>query len=193
MNFISFILVANIRRRVSAFWQVAKYFFQNLNLFPSQPPSTDQYELQNERISTKVFIILLTSILTILLLYTSLESVTETVNVKTPTLAQYSQLYAKYPQTLACACTTISINYEKFLRVEYSFHQVCSSVFITENWINYLATLDLYGYFYAADFRVSGTFTFQTLSAFCDLLGWQLSLCVFFKNFNFIFQLQKYN
>ena len=30
-------------------------------------------------------------------------------------------------------------------------------------------------------------------SAYHKILGWQLSLCVFFKNFNFIFQLQKYN
>jgi hypothetical protein len=135
------------------------------------PPSTDEYELQNERISTRIFILLLTLILTILLLYTSLESVTKTVNVKTPTLAQYSQLYATYPETLTCPCTTISVNYGKFLHVEYSFHQVCSSIFVTENWINYLATLLEFGPLYANDFRVSGTFTFQALGALCDLVN----------------------
>jgi hypothetical protein len=139
------------------------------------PPSTDEYELQNERISTRVFIILLTIILTILLLYTSLESVTKTVNIKSPTLAQYSKLYATYPQTLTCPCTQISINYGKFLHVEYSFHQVCNSIFVTENWINYLATLEGPDTVYNDDFRYSGTFTFQALSALCDLVNRTLS------------------
>jgi hypothetical protein len=139
------------------------------------PPTTDEYELQNERISTRIFIILLTIILTILLLYTSLESVTKTVNVETPTLAQYSQLYATYPQTLTCACTTISINYGKFFDVEYSFHQVCNSIFVTENWINFLATSGARQSLYYDDFRASGTFTFQALSAFCDLINSTIS------------------
>jgi hypothetical protein len=163
--------VANIRRRVSAFWQETKYAFQNLNLFPSVPPSTDEYELQNERISTRIFIILLAIILTVLLLYTSLAIVTKTVNVETPTLAQYSKLYTTYPQTLTCACTQISINYGKFLHVEYSFHQVCNSVFVTENWIILLATGGTHTGFYYDDFRASGTSTFQALSAFCDLVN----------------------
>jgi hypothetical protein len=139
------------------------------------PPSTDEYELQNERISTRVFIILLTIILTILLLYTSLESVTKTVNIKSPTLAQYSDLYATYPQTLTCPCTQISINYEKFLRIEYSFHQVCSSLFVTENWINFLATSGSFGVHYTEDFRGSGMFTFQALSTLCDLVNKTIS------------------
>jgi hypothetical protein len=175
MNFIFYSIVANIRRRVSAFWQGIKSFFQNLNLFPSVPPSTDGYELQNERISTRLFIILLTIILTILLLYTSLESVTKTVNIKNPTLAQYSKLYATYPQTLTCACTQISINYGKFLHVEYSFHQVCSSVFVTEDWINYLVAIRGHVNPYTEDFRASGKFTFQALSAFCDLVNRTIS------------------
>jgi hypothetical protein len=179
-----FILVANIRRRVSAFWQGTKSFFQNLNLFPSAPPTTDEYELRNERISTRLFIILLTIILTVLLLYTSLATVTKTVNVETPTLAQYSKLYATYPQTLTCPCTTISINYGKFLHVEYSFHQVCSSVFVTENWISYLAAANAHKSLYTDDFRASGTFTFQALSAFCDLINRTISdsLTVFYSS-----------
>jgi hypothetical protein len=118
---------------------------------------------------------LLTIILTVLLLYTSLESVTKTVDIKTPTLAQYSQLYATYPQTLTCPCTQISINYGKFLHVEYSFHQVCSSVFVTENWINYLSILWEREPLETDDFRAAGKFTFQLLSALCDLVNTTVS------------------
>jgi hypothetical protein len=139
------------------------------------PPSTDEYELQNERISTRLFIILLTIILTVLLLYTSLERVTKTGSMETPTLAQYSKLYATYSQTLTCPCTTISINYGKFLHVEYTFHQVCSSVFVTENWISYLAKFYQYEELYVDDFRLSGTYTFQALNSFCDLINRTIS------------------
>jgi hypothetical protein len=157
------------------FFSKLKRYLSTFNVFPSVPPTTDEYELQNERISTRLFIILLTIILTILLLYTSLVNVTKTVNIKNPTLVRYSQLYATYSQTLTCPCTTISINYEEFLHVEYSFHQVCNSIFVTENWINDLASS--YGDItvYPEDFRSTGTYTFQGLSAFCALINRTIS------------------
>jgi hypothetical protein len=161
-----------------------KRYLSTFNVFSSVPPTTDPYELQNEIISTRLFIILSTITLTILLLYTSLVSVTKTVNIKNPTLAQYSELYATYSQTLTCACTTISINYGDFLNVQYSFHQVCSSIFVTENWIYYLATS--YGYIavYSKDFRWTGTSTFQGLRAFCNLINRTISdsLTRFYSN-----------
>jgi hypothetical protein len=157
------------------FFSKIKRYISTFNVFPSVPPTTDAYELQNERISTRLFIILLTIILTILLLYTSLVSVTKTVNTKNPALAEYSELYAAYSQTLTCPCTTISINYEEFLHVDYSFHQVCNSIFVTKNWIDFLATLNEDGTVYPKDFRWTGTYTFQGLSAFCDLINTTIS------------------
>jgi hypothetical protein len=152
-----------------------KRYLSTFNVFPSVPPTTDAHELQNERISTRLFVILLTIILTILLLYTSLVNVTRTVNIKNPSLAQYSQLYATYPQTLTCACTTISINYGKFLHVECSFHQVCNSIFVTENWIYYLSEYMESRGFLSDDFRTTGSYTFQGLSALCDLINRTIS------------------
>jgi hypothetical protein len=157
------------------FFLKLKCYLTTFNVFPSVPPTTDPYELQNERISTRLFIILLTIILTILLLYTSLVNVTKTVNIKNPSLAQYSQLHATYPQTLTCACTTISINYEQFLHVEYSFHQVCNSIFVTEEWNLYLASSYIVDQVYLDDFRTTATYTFQALSVFCDLINRTIS------------------
>jgi hypothetical protein len=157
------------------FFLKLKRYLSTFNVFPSVPPTTDPYKLQNERISTGLFIILLTIILTILLLYTSLVTVTKTVNIKNPTLAQYSQLYVTYPQTLTCPCTTISINYEEFLHVKYSFHQVCNSIFVTENWIYYLDTAYGFKIFDYDDFRWTGPYTFQGLNAFCALVNRTIS------------------
>jgi hypothetical protein len=165
-------------------WRKSKQFCQNLNLFPSVPPSTNEYDCRNERISTRLFISLFILILTILLFYTSFVNVTKTVNIKTPTLAQYSHLYATYPQTLICPCTTISINYEKFLRVEYSLHQVCSSIFVNENWTNYLSTFVDYDLMSLEDFRWTGTSTFQALSVFCNVINETIfnNLVFFYSN-----------
>jgi hypothetical protein len=158
-----------ITERVRSLWQRSKTFLRNFNAFESEPPTADQYERQNQNISTKLFIVLLTLILTVLLLYTSLVTVTKTVNVKAPTVAYYSQLYATYPQTLTCACTKISINYEKFLHVDYSLHQVCSSIFVTNNWIDYLASSYEIHKVNIYDFRATSSHAFEALSAFCEV------------------------
>ncbi|CAF3731251.1 unnamed protein product [Adineta steineri] len=138
------------------------------------PPSTDEYKLRTQRISTRLYILLLILSSTILLLYTSLENVTMTVNIATPTLTKYERLYSEYSQTLTCPCQHISINYEKFLSIEYTFHQVCTSFFITNDWISYIDVPPT-GYYVSGDFRVTGPYQFGTLRAFCELINSTMS------------------
>ncbi|CAF4071575.1 unnamed protein product, partial [Adineta steineri] len=161
-----------------------KHYILTFNIFPSIPPTTDEHRLRNQHISTRLFIILLIVSLSILLLYTSLINITQTVNVKAPSIIKYEQLYNSYSQALICDCTQISINYEKFIQIQYTLHQVCHSDFITQDWINYLASSpgnDELNYF---DFRVTSTFTFQALSTFCALIDQTISnsLIQFYSN-----------
>jgi hypothetical protein len=170
-----FVLEIIVREERYSVAQKLKHYLCTLNMFPSIPPSTDEHQLQNERTSTRIFIVLLTLLLTILLLYTSLINVTQTVTVKINTIAKYSQLYSTYPQTLTCPCTQISINYGTFLDVQYTFHQVCSSVFVDEYWINYLYNSYGNGAVYTYDFRYTSPMTFQGLSALCGLVNQTIS------------------
>ncbi len=112
--------------------------------------------------------------MTILLLYTSLVKVTKIINVKTPNLEQYKQLYLTYSQTLTCSCKKISINYGTILHIQYTLHPVCSSIFVNKTWINYLdkSTQDKY---VINDFIATARYAFQTLSAFCDLIDSTIS------------------
>jgi hypothetical protein len=160
---------------VQTLYQKSKLFFRNLNLFPTIPPTTDEYQLRNQRISTRLFIFLLIISLSILLLYNLLINITETVNIKAPSINEYSQLYNLHSQTLACDCTQISINYEKFIQIQYTFHQVCYSDFVTQDWIDYLATS--YGSFKVPidDFRWTSTFAFQALHSLCILVNQTIS------------------
>ncbi|CAF4109656.1 unnamed protein product, partial [Adineta steineri] len=151
-------------------------YVRTLNVFPSIPPTNDEHQLRNERISTKLFIVLLISSLAILLFYTSLIDVTQTVNIREPTFAKYSQLYSAYPQTLTCPCTKISINYNTFLQLQYTFHQVCNSIFVNKDWIDYLFFVFLgNGSVRTDDFRSIATNTFQGLSSFCALVNQTIS------------------
>ncbi|CAF0987420.1 unnamed protein product [Adineta steineri] len=166
-SFGRFILVAD--HSLSQLWQKLSSVVRDFNLFPSTTPSTDEHQLHNQRISTRIFIILLTVSLTVLILYTSLINVTQTIHTISPTISQYSQLYSTYPQTLSCACTDISIEYDKFLQVNYKLHQICTSVFVTDYWIDYFNNARPLSILNGDDFRASGSFMFQALNTFCQL------------------------
>ena len=144
-------------------------FCQSLNIFPSIPPSTDRHQLQNEIISTRIFILLFTLSLTILILYTSLVTVTKTVTIDTPSLTQYSELYSKHSQTLVCPCTQISIKYDRVLSVNYTLHQVCASFLVTQDWSAYVRAYEG-SYTYFDDFRSAGILLFQALNGFCNMV-----------------------
>ncbi|CAF3999813.1 unnamed protein product, partial [Adineta steineri] len=158
----------SINERIQVLKQQLKLSLQSFNIFPLIPPSTDEHQLRNQRISTRIFIILLTLSLTVLILYTSLVNTTKTTDINSPTITQYTQLYATYPQTLTCACTQISIDYDKFIQVNYKLHQICISIFVNHTWILYLVNARSSDLF-TDDFRASGTFIFQALNAFCQL------------------------
>ncbi|CAF1689202.1 unnamed protein product, partial [Adineta ricciae] len=155
-------------------------------MFPSTPPSTDGYHLRNQRIATRLFIFLLMLSLYILVTYTSLISVVETITVLNPSLTKYSKLYSEHPQRLTCPCSKVSVNYGTFLQLDYVLHHVCNSDFVTSNWIEYIrksreiapGPVSVY------DFLATGPRTFQALSAFCRLVDEIISnrLVQFYSN-----------
>ena len=169
--------------RIATAWQTMKYYLNNLNFFPSKPPSTDENELRRQRISTRIFIIIFSIAIVILLFYTSLIKVTETINIKEPPFTQYVRLNSNYSQTLTCPCSKISINYGKFLQIEYTLHQVCSSKFLSNDWIDFLH-IPRKHIAYLDGFRAIGTMTFQALKTLCDLINQTInnSLTQYYSN-----------
>ncbi|CAF1542592.1 unnamed protein product, partial [Adineta ricciae] len=155
---------------INQFYQKLNVALKNYNLFPSIPPTIDEYQLQNQRISTRLFIVLLASSLLILVLYTSLINITQTVTINQPTLTKYVELSSLHSQTLTCDCQQISINYQTFLQIKYTFHQICNSIFITQNWFDFLSGGHPNETLNSRDFRKGGTSMFQSLSAFCNLV-----------------------
>ena len=167
--------MSTVSENISKLWKKVKEFLQRFNLFPSIPPSTDPHQLKNQIISTRLFIVLLIFSLTIFIEYRSLVTITKSVTVESPSGAKYSELYVKYSTTLACPCTKISIGYDKILYINYTLHEVCSSYFISHEWIQNFAP-ERYPTLATNDFRYISRYAFQGLKRFCDLAAETISI-----------------
>jgi hypothetical protein len=161
----------------------SKNNLSTLNTFPSVPPSIDEHDLRNQRISTRLFIFLLILLMTILLLYTSLITVAKTITKEEPSFTQYVHLNSTHSSTLTCPCSKISINYEKFVRIDYTLHQVCNSTFVNQSWIDYLAP-PIGTPIFVADTQWTIASAFQALRILCHLINDTIfdSLVQFYSN-----------
>ncbi len=139
-----------------------------LNLFKSIPPSQDQNVIRQQRYSTRVYLILLFTAMSILTLFTSLRMQTISVTIKMPTSTEFIQLYDQYSLTLNCPCSHTTIKYnDLMLNIKPQYHQVCSSEFVSPNWINVeffkFSSERLLG----SDIRSQSQIHFQLLSTLC--------------------------
>ena len=94
----------------------------------------------------------------------------QVITILQPSFDLYQQSYDRYPETLLCPCSQVSIPYQTFLNVTYVLHQVCFSDFISPAWLDYAALLDPLELPFIAftDFRASGYAYFQLLAIFCS-------------------------
>ncbi|CAF1558151.1 unnamed protein product [Didymodactylos carnosus] len=162
-------------RAVRAVLKRVKHAICTFNIFKQNPPIIDEHKLKDELIGTRLFVILLIVSLVVLVLYTSLMNITTTITVNSPAIAQYTALYMDYSATLTCYCTTISMPYQKFISIHSTYHQVCTSNFTSQLWLDYLTNLRQTTVFDHPDFRNTGAYSFQTLVALCALTNETIS------------------
>jgi hypothetical protein len=156
-----------VRQHLQSLLSKIKDVGVTLNLF-KDPEKQSVHDLRNQHISTRLFILLMIITLSVLVLYTSLTIVTQTVNIRQPTVNAYIELQTKYSQTLVCPCTQILIGYHQFISFDPTFHQVCSSDFITTRWLEYLSFENSRDS-NSRDFRNVAPAYFSTLLQFCNL------------------------
>ena len=138
---------------------------KTLNFYSSLNTADNEYEIRNERISTRIFLILLILSILIVIIYTAQVSVTHTIDVKEPSFEQFQLLSSLYSGTLHCPCDTIAIPHSTFIDLKPQFHQLCTSDFIEQDWIDHLrSAADEY---ISLDFSYMSAFIFQTLASFC--------------------------
>ncbi|CAF1552298.1 unnamed protein product, partial [Adineta ricciae] len=95
-------------------------------------------------------------------------NITNTSHKQRPTFKEYGLLYKEYPEILTCSCKKIAINYEEFVQINYTLHQVCTSVFVTEEWFKYLSYTFPYSDINSDDSQWIGPALFQALDTFCQ-------------------------
>ncbi|CAF0789830.1 unnamed protein product [Adineta steineri] len=145
-----------------------KNYFRKVNIYDSDSnltPEQRDHENRSNIIATRIFLIVLIITLIIFILTFQLSYQTTIVTISNPTQEQFENL----PFTTYCPCSRISISYDQFTSINVRFHQVCSSDFISDRWIQSIFTGSNTTYFYLIDFRTYGSAAFQALASFCRL------------------------
>jgi len=126
---------------------------------------TDKQHLTNG-----LSMVLIVTTLTALVFASKFTLQTTRNQISNPSLEAYEELLIRHSDTLQCPCVLSSIPYKLFMNVSVmNRHQVCSSVFITEKWINVLLLPEPQSNHSALDFRKTATSFFQLLASLCQL------------------------
>jgi hypothetical protein len=99
-----------------------KKILLSLNLFDSESRNANIKRL--ERISTRIYLILLAISSIILLTYTSVAEQTSTITVESLSQTTIEQLFEEHPKSLNCPCTNTAILYDNIIEVGVTYHQV---------------------------------------------------------------------
>ncbi|CAF1043789.1 unnamed protein product [Adineta ricciae] len=145
-----------------------KQTINELNFFELETIRLENFDQQKAIIATRIYIILFSILLTILVTYLTLQGETRTITLSNPLESDFTTLFKEYPNSLTCPCQQITIPYEIFLKIIVEYHPICSSIFVSDDWINLLFNYNM-SYFYPLDFRSSSLGQFQILSSLCSL------------------------
>lgn len=127
------------------------------------------HTVRSELISTRLYLFLLfLSVLTIIF-YTILLLETVKRQTSIPSQNQYEQLLAEHSYRLRCPCSNISLAHKEFMTVNTTFHQVCSSDFMNNTWIQLFTAGNAWFSYDRSDVRVVGGSFYGFLSRLCTL------------------------
>ena len=164
------VLENNQPKRFQRVSQWIKVRLNEFNLFETSLTRTDAYELQTARISTRVYLVALLLTLSIITVYLLLPFRVQAVTIENPSQTIFEKLHDKYPSTLQCPCSQIVNPYELFTSISPTYHPVCSSLYISDEWIISISSLNIINsVFDSTDFQVAGPEFFDTLATLCSL------------------------
>ena len=154
-----------------------------LNLLESEASWDDLHRRRDEIIDTRIYLLVLTFSVMILIVYTTIIGQTQTYTIRYPSQSSFEQLVSnsRYSPTLDCPCQNISILYNSLISISTHYHQICSSDFVVQNslWINlvYYGTdpvdysYDDYRFFVVPHFRLLYYLCILANDTFTDALS----------------------
>ncbi|UJR19293.1 hypothetical protein I4U23_022422 [Adineta vaga] len=78
----------------------------------------------------------------------------------------FEKLQMNYANVLKCPCSQIAVKYERFIHMQPIYHQICSSVFINDDWISSTFPTDIFN-LWPMDVRRILSAHAQFLRSFC--------------------------
>lgn len=103
-------------QRVQSVLKAILHTLLKINLF--KRPYSNELRRRSEILSTRIYIVLLSVSISILILFTSISEYTMTIKVLSPTITTYRQLEAQYKSTLSCPCNNITASYKTFIAIQ---------------------------------------------------------------------------
>ena len=106
----------------------------NLNIFSLQDLGSNVDRITAKRYgiwATRLYIVSLTIGITILVLYTVVQSQTQTKIFDKPTFSYYNHLRQLYGDELKCSCSLIALTHDRFVKIEAVFHEVRKNIMLT--------------------------------------------------------------
>ena len=140
-----------------------------LNLFKTNTDTDDGVEQKHrQRLSTRLYLSLCSIIMVVIVIYAALLSRTIILSKNKPSEHTYRDLYTRFPNTLNCPCSRATVQYNAFVHSQVSFHEVCASQFISQEWINevYHQNVSLNS---PIDMRSTFSAFWQLVRSFCNL------------------------
>ncbi|CAF1340361.1 unnamed protein product [Adineta steineri] len=125
----------------------------NLNLFPTEDSS--EIVIHQQRWATRLYLIILISAMTVLMLYSSLSQQIVSQTITKPTQTQYENLVHVYGSAVSCPCSRIAVNLEEDLR---SQADILSTNFISSTERSFARELALIRFTTQGNQIITGTY-----------------------------------
>ena len=150
---------------VRVFFKRLRDLFLQLNLY--RTGSNDATVCYRQRLSTRIYCGLMGGILIAVAVAVSVVPRQIFTVQDAPSVSNFQHLIAQYPSTLRCPCTKAVVAYNSFVAIHVGFHQVCSSEFIQQTWIEALLDQRNVSVRTAHDVRSTLLFFWQAIRGFC--------------------------
>ncbi|UJR24406.1 hypothetical protein I4U23_005783 [Adineta vaga] len=123
--------------------------------------------VRHQRYTTWFYVLLLLMSLYVIFFVSFTRPHPRTIIVTDVTPSIFNELRLKYPTTLSCPCSKTTISFQTFVSNSFTFHPICSSVFVGQQWIEglYLINASDFG---TLDFRKTAHSQFKLLSNLCS-------------------------
>jgi hypothetical protein len=123
-----------------------------------------------QQMARRLHFVLVVVTLSIFYLVSFLSPEIITVQITKPSLSIYQNTSANFPDTFQCSCSKIAFKHRSFLTIKPRFHQLCSSEFMSNNWIAYVyGAGNLSTRFNRTIFEAQVNGQFQLLVSLCEL------------------------